>query len=112
VRGWARSWSLVYGWLADQLDQNDALREATLLVRYEDFCEGPAEMLQRVLAHVELDEAPSVLAFADRIQPPGYYRPDFSPEDLAVIDEETAAVAEQFGYAPAHCPIAASAATP
>lgn len=99
IRGWARSWAHVYGWLASELGRDERLRESTLVVRYEDFCESPAETLGRILAHAELDAAPQVMAFADRIQAPGYYRPDFSPDDLDVIAEETATVARQFGYA-------------
>jgi hypothetical protein len=100
VRGWARSWATLYGWLADQLARDEKLREATLVVRYEDFCDSPAETLHRVLDHAALDPDPAVAAFADRIQAPGYYRPDFSAEDLEVIADETAAVAERFDYPP------------
>jgi hypothetical protein len=98
VRGWARSWAILYGWLAEQLERDEQLRSATIVVRYEDFCDAPAATLHRILAHAELDAAPEVLAFADRIQPPGYYRPDFSSDDLAIIAEETTAAAERFGY--------------
>jgi hypothetical protein len=98
VRGWARSWAHVYGWLASELNRDEGLRDSTLVVRYEDFCEAPVATLYRILAHAELDAAPEVMSFAARIQAPDYYRPNFSPEDLDVIAEETASAAGQFGY--------------
>ena len=37
VRGWARYWALIYAYVADRLNDNEQLREATHIVRYEDI---------------------------------------------------------------------------
>ena len=99
VRGWARYWALVYGWLAEQFEREETLREATMIVRYEELCRFPETMLRSILDHCKLHAADAVLAFADRLREPAYYQPQFSAEDLDVIAEETSAVAQRLGYA-------------
>lgn len=98
VRGWAKYWAHLYGWMADLLQRDDELRSATLVLRYEALCQYPEESLRRLLDHCDLSEDARTLAFAARLQTPAYYRPKFTPEELAVIVEETAAVAERYGY--------------
>ena len=98
VRGWALYWSSIYGWLADQLDNDDVLRRAAKVVRYEDLCESPHPELARLFEHTELDGADIIAEFSNRIAAPQYYRPDFSPQDEAIIAAETASVAARFGY--------------
>jgi hypothetical protein len=56
-------------------------------------------MLRSLLDHCQLDAADAVMAFADRLREPSYYRPQFSAEDLEIIAEETSAVAQRLGYA-------------
>ena len=48
LEGWSLYWAQVYGYLADRLDANPALREAALVVRFEDMCRAPHETLQQV----------------------------------------------------------------
>jgi hypothetical protein len=99
VRGWARYWSQVYGYVADRLQANERLREAALVVRYEDLCGSPTQVVRRVLEHCRLANAESVIEdFSGRLSAPDYYRVSFSDEELAVIREETAATAARFGY--------------
>ena len=99
IRGWAKYWSQVYGYVADRLDANARLREAALVVRYEDLCASPNELVRRTLDHCRLSPAESVIdAFSTRLSAPDYYRVSFSDEELAVIRGETAATAARFGY--------------
>ena len=99
VRGWARYWAMIYGHVADSLDQDPALREAAMVLRYEDLCDRPEETMQRMMEHCGLVIDKAVLArFAGRLKPPGYYKPDFSESGLAMIAHETRAVSETFGY--------------
>ena len=42
VEGWARYWSHVYGHVADRLEASPELRDAALIVRYEDLCRDAA----------------------------------------------------------------------
>ncbi|UCG17320.1 MAG: hypothetical protein JSV19_04665, partial [Phycisphaerales bacterium] len=99
VRGWARYWAMIYGHVAVALERDAALREATMVLRYEDLCERPEETMRGLLAHCRLDADENVIAeFAGKLQPPSYYRPDFSQGELAAIEEETAAVILTAGY--------------
>jgi hypothetical protein len=99
LEGWSLYWAQVYGYLADRLDANPALREAALVVRFEDMCRAPRETLQQVLTHCRLDGPPSWLEDkAALIRFPSYYRPRFTSDELATIERHTAATAGRFGY--------------
>lgn len=98
AEGWALYWSVVYGHVRTVLDADPALSAATIIVRYEDFCERPGKVLSRILDHCSL--APSGLpAIADQmIRPPDYYRPTFTQSELDAIRDRSRLVAEAFGY--------------
>lgn len=99
VRGWARSWALVYGHFLDRCAEEEELAAATHLVRYEDFCARPPEALRRIFNHVRLDPAPGMIEkFSAAISTPDYYETRWSGADRAIIREETAAVARRCGY--------------
>ncbi|WGF87430.1 sulfotransferase [Marinivivus vitaminiproducens] len=99
VEGWARYWASLYGDLADRLETDAGLREATLVVRYEDLCDSAAETLSRVFAHCGLaDEAGLIAAQAKQMRAPTYYRPDFTAEERRLIADLTAPVVARFGY--------------
>jgi hypothetical protein len=95
--GWALYWKDLYGRVADLLNEDEALRRATLLVDYDALCRDPAGVMSRVLAHCELSSADVDLAAeaARRIRAPSYYRPLFSERKLAMIETVTAPVKHQ-----------------
>ncbi len=98
VRGWARYWAMVYGSVAYVLEQDPALREATMILRYEDLCDRPEETMRRMMEHCGLEEDEEIIAdYASKLKPPGYYRPDFSEEEAAVIAAESRAASESIG---------------
>jgi hypothetical protein len=98
VRGWAAYWAMVYGYLADLLDADAAIRKASLVVRFEELCDAPAEILRRVLDHCELSDAgPVVAKFTPGIRRPDYYRHPFMGAELASIREETTETAHRWG---------------
>jgi len=99
VRGSARYWSRIYGYLADTLDVDAKLAEAARVVRYEDLCEKPAETLRALLDHCDLTPSDDGLAaLSGRIAAPSYYTPGFSPEELDIIAVETREVSARYGY--------------
>ena len=99
VRGWARYWSLVYDHLADRLAADAALRAAALVVRFEELCDAPDATIRAVLRHCQLPDAePIVAAFAPRVARPDYYQSPLSPEEVAVVRQETATAAGRWGY--------------
>ncbi len=99
LRGWARYWSQVYGYVAERLQANERLRDAAIVVRYEDLCHSAEVVVRKVLTHCRLTAAePVIQAFSSRLSTPDYYTWQFSDADLAVIRQETAATAAHFGY--------------
>src|SRR5262249_39641100 len=99
VRGLARYWDMVYGYLARLLAADAGVRAAALVVRFETLCADPAATLRAVLDHCRLSDADAVIRrFAPGIRYPTYYQSSFSPEEQAVIAEETAGTARLWGY--------------
>jgi hypothetical protein len=99
VRGWARYWAMIYGHVADLLDRDPALRDAAMVLRYEDLCERPDETMRRMMERCRLPAADYLVRkLAGMVKSPDYYRPDFSEAELAAITEETDGVAREFGY--------------
>ncbi len=99
VRGWARYWAMLYGFVLDQRQADPVLGAAVQLVRYEDLCNRPEATLTSVFAHADLPLEPDELApMAARLSQPTYYDPGFTPAEEAVIADETKAVRERLGY--------------
>ena len=99
VRGCARYWASLYGWLFDLLQGDDSLRNAVQFVRFEDLCADPQATIDTILTHCGLPPDPVIESFATQISPPTKsYESSFSAREQAIIEEETRAVATQFGY--------------
>jgi hypothetical protein len=99
VRGLAIYWDMVYAYLARLLAADAQVRSAALVVRFETLCDIPGETLRAVFGHCLLPDAERIVAqYASRIRNPTYYTSNFSPRDLDVIEEETAATARLWGY--------------
>ncbi len=100
VRGWARYWAMLYGFVLDQRDADPALERAVMMVRYEDLCDRAEATLEAAFAHVELAIDPvSRARMAARLSQPTYYDPGFTAADEAVIAAETADTRARLGYA-------------
>ncbi|HEX8523195.1 MAG TPA: sulfotransferase [Tepidisphaeraceae bacterium] len=99
VRGWARYWATLYRWVAARLAASDALRRATLIVRYEQLCDQPEEMLEGLLDHLNLPDAAGELRrrWSPSLKRPEYYQSRFTSDEQRAIDEETAHVAGEMG---------------
>lgn len=99
VEGWALTWDSVYGHLAGVLQAEPALRAATLVVRYEDFCARPGETMARVLEHCRLPPGALPALAEAQVAAPGYYEPAFTAAERALIRERTRETAGFFEYA-------------
>jgi hypothetical protein len=99
VRGLALYWEMVYRFLACLLAADDRVRDAALVVRFEDLCARPTETLRAVFEHSALGDAePIVQRYAPRVRAPTYYETNLSPQDLAVIHSATEETAALWGY--------------
>ena len=96
VRGSARHWASVYGWVLDQIEHDPQLAAATHIVKYDDLCADPRSIVDQLLSHCELDSTRVLEQFAEQISAPQYYSPDFTAVEQAIIAEETEQVVERF----------------
>lgn len=99
VRGWARYWSRLNGFVLDQIAETKALGGAVRVLRYEDLCSNPLTELTALFSHAGLEADQDWLnSFAQRISAPDYYKSGFSENDRAIIRAETTATAQRLGY--------------
>jgi hypothetical protein len=98
VEGWAEYWASLYGHVHATLERRSDVREATLLVRYEDLCATPNAVVGEVLAHCGLTPHALPEAAAREVRAPDYYRMGFTDEETDTIVRRTASVARHFGY--------------
>ncbi|WP_299625927.1 sulfotransferase [Pelagibius sp.] len=100
VEGWARYWASLYGYLADRLAAAPALAAAVKLVRFEDLCQRPFEVLSAVCDHCHLEGSAHLVAeAAETMRMPRYYRPAFTQAETESIERLAGPVARRFGYA-------------
>jgi hypothetical protein len=97
----ARVWAYVYRMVLEQLDADPALREAVMVVRYEDLCMHPLDTIDKILTHTGLATQSFAAvreAYAQKLSFPEYYKPSFTDEELADIAAVTDDVAVRLGY--------------
>lgn len=97
VEGQARYWAHLHGRLADQLDADPKLRDAVLIIGYEDLCSSPVATIKDLFDHCGLKITKDTLdRLAGRVQFPTYYQPKFTDAERRMIDEITGPVVERF----------------
>ncbi len=97
VEGWALYWASVHDFLADRLEASQALRQAVVLVRFEELCADPRWMLARILDHAGLAaEDAWVRALAGRIRVPRL-EAILTTQDVEAIRRLTAPAASRLG---------------
>src|SRR3546814_13128455 len=69
-----------------------------MVVRFEDMCIAPGDVMHRVQRHVELPGDALPILAEQRIRAPDYYRPPFEADDERLIRACTAETAARFGY--------------
>lgn len=98
VEGWARYWSHVHHYLADCLENSAHLRQASLVIRFEELCRNPEQTVRELLGHCNLfvpEGMPEQEAQGIRF--PDYYQPDFSLSELETIHHFTQDAATRLG---------------
>jgi hypothetical protein len=99
IRAWARYWSQIYRYLADLLAADEGLRDASMVVRFEDLCRAPMATLAALLDHCRFARSPDLLAgLSGRVRSSPARVAAFTAQELEVIRSETQAVAGRFGY--------------
>lgn len=101
VKGWAYYWSSIYDYVMNLLDENRKIKDSTLIIRYEDLCDNPAEIIDKILEHSELplNNFEKIKKYYIRhLHKPTYYSQNFSNQELLDIVEITNTTASRFGY--------------
>lgn len=101
ARAFGLYWSSLYGFLADALHRDEALRQATLVVRYEDLCDNSAATIDRIIAHTGLDPAPFADSrdhFVSALRRPDYYEARLEEGTPGILWEQAGETAARFGY--------------
>jgi hypothetical protein len=99
ARGTALSWASVYGFLAQLLQRDARVRQASLVVPFETICAAPAQTLRAVAEHCRLPDADGIVQrHATAIRYPTYYDSKLTEDETAAIRSETAATARLWGY--------------
>jgi hypothetical protein len=102
ARGWARYWSQVYGFLAQRMDANPELRQAVEIVWFDELCDRPHQTLERIEDHCDLLSDHELRGtLASRLHAPTYYRPNFSRDEEAAIEQETYEIVRELSSKPA-----------
>lgn len=90
VRGWAEYWAMIHDYIADVLETNKAVRDATMIVPYKDLCAQPESYAKAISEHTDLAHSDDMLRWASAtIKPQTYYKPSFSDDEMAIIESVT-----------------------
>jgi hypothetical protein len=99
AHGYANEWRSVYGFLADLLERNEALKDVITVVKYEELCLQTRNVLINLFQKTSLPNAGEVInTYSEKISAPTYYQPDLAGDEKRIIADETAEVAARFGY--------------
>ncbi len=101
VKGWASYWSSIYDFVANQIEKIKTLKKATLMVKYDELCETPAIIIDKMLEHTELptEKFENIKRYyIKNLHKPTYYTPNFSDQELSDISKITERTASRFGY--------------
>ncbi|HRK62375.1 MAG TPA: sulfotransferase [Candidatus Omnitrophota bacterium] len=91
--GWAAQWTCVYAHFLKLIDENSDIKKACAVVDYDKLCEAPKDVLRKIYDFAELRASESELnQQASELCAPGYYRPDFSMDELEAASKEIVSV--------------------
>ena len=100
AEAYATTWNSVYGYIYDAVKADAGLRSSIFFVKYEDLCEGPTSVIERICKHVEIETSKSILEkYAAKISFPDYYSTNLSADDINKVQAITKKVSGLFGYA-------------
>jgi len=88
VEGWALYWAASYQFLLDQARSHEGFAQASLFISYEELCGHSEEVIDSITDHCALaaDVFSDVRAhYCEHLSMPEYYQPDFSTEELDII---------------------------
>jgi hypothetical protein len=98
--GYAAQWAEIYDFVDRLRCDVSGLADRMLIVRYEDFCDCPYEVLRAILRHAHLDAEATLDPRAfEHIVLPSCDASDLPDHFRETVWRETESVAARFGYA-------------
>lgn len=86
IEAWALYWNDVHRYLLGLIEKSPALKEAILVVGYEDLCADSHHWVSRIYNHCGLEsDAEMIMRYADKLTPPTYYSHGFSEDEIHLI---------------------------
>jgi hypothetical protein len=100
--GYATQWAEIYRFVDHLRSDGKSLAKRILVIRYEDFCDCPHEVVSDILQHAHLDSKTTIdpQAFEHIALPPSRSASDLADDFRETVWRETRSVATLFGYAP------------
>ena len=101
VEGWALYWSSIYEYVYKILQRNPTVKKAALVVRYEDLCDSPSEIIDRIISHTNIDPESFKKVkqhYCSTLHRPTYYKTSYSKSEQDHIINATGEIASKFGY--------------
>jgi hypothetical protein len=100
IEGWALYWRHIYDHLAELLADDEAIRQAALIIRFEDLHGAPETSLAAILEHCGLSADPALSdALSRRLRHPALHLPTLDPAARTCIRDICGATAARFGIA-------------
>jgi hypothetical protein len=85
VRGWALYWAMIHNFIRDQVLGDKKIAPNVRVLRYEDLCAQPENVLQAVMDYCGAGPT----KFAQEIRIPDYYDPGFTAAERKTIADIT-----------------------
>jgi len=101
VEGWAIYWASIYERVHKTLEKNPIVKKAALVVRYEDMCDSPGEVIDSIIAHTNIDPESFKNVrqhYINTLRRPTYYKTSYSKNEQDQIIAATGDIATKFGY--------------
>jgi len=101
IEGWAVYWAETYSFIHKKLHTNPKLAKASLIIRYEDLCESPKIVIDKILEHIEVN--PNNFEgikdhYCRKLHKPTYYKTKYTIKEQDLIMRITKEIAEKYGY--------------
>jgi hypothetical protein len=101
VEGWAIYWASIYDYVHRQMSENPRVKNAALLIRYEDLCDSPNDVIDRIVNHIGVDGKSFTNVkkhYSNTLRKPTYYKTIYTEKEKKQIVAATGDIASKFGY--------------
>jgi len=100
VEGWAYYWAYMYNYVMKIIEINNKVKNASLIIKYEDLCEESSSTIDKILDHTNLPPKKfhnTKKYYSRCLERPSYYKPNFSDTEIKQILKITQPTAEKYG---------------